>query len=356
MGIGSISAHAGYLFIVGLAFFFSISLVGWRRVFDPRRIAFIYYAFMFVTYWFRPLLEYIIFRDASLLVHINEYYEPVNFGDMTVILFGLIVAATLIVFALAYRTKSPKRLEQLHVSQDYPAKHLVHYAYWGLIALGYFGFLLAFKGGGAMVKTAAGAGMVGTTGYFFLINYMVAGGCILRFAVTGKLVSSFVIGLPWLLVHVLNGFNRYIMISFILGTGIIWLSRRPTIPIRKLIVMACFLPVILVAFNIMNVSRKAFRDVDELKITFEKVLETPLNSYFRGFAGYEGGLITLDRLNHELDQPNFGTHLIYKTIIWPIPRMVWGGKPYPAEFSWRFITSLGSDRTLDYNYAEAKKC
>ena len=31
--------------------------------------------------------------------------------------------------------------------------------------------------------------------------------------------------------------------------------------------------------------------------------------------------------------------------------MAWSGKPYPAEFSWRFITSLGSDRTLDYNYA-----
>ena len=57
MGIGGISAHAGYL-LVGL-FFISIALVGWRRVCDPRRIACIY----FVTYWFRPLLEYIIFRD-----------------------------------------------------------------------------------------------------------------------------------------------------------------------------------------------------------------------------------------------------------------------------------------------------
>lgn len=351
MGIGSISAHAGYLFIVGLAFFFSISLVGWRRVFDPRRIACIYYAFMFVTYWLRPLLEYIIFRDASLLAHINDHYEPVTFGDITVISFGLIVAVTLIVFALAYRAKSPKRLEQLHVSQHYPAKHLVRYAYWGLIALGYVGFLIAMKGGGAMVKTSAGAGMVGTTGYFFLINYMVAAGCILRFAVTGKLITSVAIGLPWLAVHVLNGYNRYIMITFIIGIGIIWLSRRPTIPVRKLIALVCLVPVILMAFNIMHVSRRAFRDADQLKEAFNTILRTSPNTYFRGFAGHEGGLITLDRLNQGLDHSAYGTHLIYKTVIWPIPRMAWSGKPYPAEFSWRFITSLGSDRTLDYNYA-----
>jgi len=351
MGIGSIGAHVAYLVIVFFGFVGSYFIVGPQRILDPRRIGCIYYAFMFVTYFFRPFLEYVLLRDASLLAHINDHYEPVTFGDLTVVAFGVIVAITLIVFAMAYRVKSPKRLERLHVSHSYPQKQLVRYGYWGLIGLGYFGFIVAMKGGGAMVKTAGGAGMVGTTGYFFLINYMVAAGCILRFAVTGKLITSTLIGLPWLAVHVLNGYNRYIMVTYIVGVGIIWLSRRPTIPVRKLITLVCCLPVILIVFNIMNVSRRAFRDADQLKLAIEKVMTTTPNTYFRGFAGYEGGLITLDRHNLGLDYPNYGTHLIYKTVVWPIPRMIWTSKPYPPEFSWKYILSLGQNSTLDYSYA-----
>lgn len=352
MEIGSIGAHFAYLAIVLFAFVGSYFILGPQRILDPRRIGCIYYAFMFVTYWIRPLLEYIFFRDASLLAHINDHYEPVTFGDMTVIAFGGVVSVTLLVFACAYRSKSPRRLERLHVSKHYPQKQMVRFGYWLLIGLGYFGFLIAMKGGGTMVKTAAGAGMVGTTGYFFLINYMVAAGCILRFAVTGKLITSAAIGLPWLTVHVLNGYNRYIMITYIVGIGIIWLSRRATIPLRKLIALACLLPVILMAFNVMHVSRRAFSDAAELKIAIEMLssLTTP-NHYFRGFAGHEGGLITLDRHNLGLDRPNYGTHLIYKTVVWPIPRMIWKSKPYPPEFSWKYILSFGQNGTLDYNYA-----
>jgi hypothetical protein len=351
MEIGSVGAHIVYLVIVLIGFGVSFGIVEPKRILDPRRIGCIYYAFMFATYFFRPLLEYVLFRDDSLLVHIDSYYEPVTFGDSTVVIFGVIVAISLITFALAYRFQSPKSLNSLKIAHSYPQKQLVRYGYWGLIVFGYIGFLVASKGGGAMVRTDTGTGMVGTTGYLFLINYMIAAGCILRYSVTGQFILSALIGIPWLLVHLYNGFNRYIIITFIIGLGVLWLSRQGRGLTRKFLPLFCIFPVILFVFNILHVNRKAFSDSKDLAYAVERVLETPFNTYFRGFAGHEGGLITLDRHNKSLDKPNYGTHLVYKTVIWPIPRMLWSGKPYPPEFSWKYIFTLGQDRTLDYDYA-----
>ena len=195
MEIGSVSAHFAYLAIVSVGFIVSFGIVGRKRVLDLKRIGCIYYIFMFVTYFFRPLLDYILFRDDSFLVHINNNYEPINFSDSTVVVFGIIVAVTLIVFSLGYRSKSPENLGRLEIARYYPGKQLVRYGYWGLILIGYISFLVASKGGGRMVKTDTGTDIVGTTGYLFLINYMVAAGCILRYAITRQFILSVLIGI-----------------------------------------------------------------------------------------------------------------------------------------------------------------
>lgn len=352
MDYGSNFAYWAYLGIASLGFLASIGILGFKRIFDFRRIASIYLIFMFITYFVRPLLEHGIFQDPTFFQHIDEHYEPVMFSDATLIFFGIFVAITLVVFSITYRIHSPKTLDGICVTSSYPAKKLVQLAYWTIIGIGYFGFLLGGMFRGEMIGTAQGTGFVGTSGYIFLLNYLVVAGVSLRYMVTSKFISCAIISAPWALVHLANGYNRFIVITLLMGFFGVWLIRGGKVKFRHVMVTLVAAPLLLFVFNILSTNRKAFTDMRMLESAIESVLEEPVYNSLHGFAGFEGSLITLDRMQKELDYPYYGTNLIYRTVIWPIPRALWWGKPYPPEFHWNYILSLGEDRTLTHGYTK----
>ena len=352
MDYGSNFAYWIYLAITSIGFLAFVFIVGISRVLDLRRLASIYFVFMFVTYFLRPFLEHAIFSDPTFFAHIDEHYEPVMFSDSMLIFFGVFVSITLITFALFYRIFSPPSLNGVGIAKSYPAKNLVEVAAWAMIGVGYFGFLLGSLFKGEMTGTAVGTGFTGTSGYIFLLNYLVVAGVVLRYMVTSKFYNCALISLPWTLVHLSNGYNRFIVITLLIGFFGAWLIRGGKVQLRYVIVVALFSPVLLFFFNVLSANRKALTDLSLLDSAIERVLEEPIYNSFHGFAGFEGGLITLDRIEKGLDRPFYGTNLIYRTVIWPFPRAIWTGKPYPPEFHWAFILSLGQDRTLTPGYTK----
>jgi|GEM_PF-4599505 len=339
-----------YLLILGVGFLVSYLILGPRVCFDIRRIPFIYFAFMFVTFWLRPAIVYGIYQDEEFLMHLHQYYEFVAFDKMDLVFLSLFLSINLVVFSCSFRSSTSKIVGQIRSATSYPNRGLVRIGYWLLISLGYFGFLVSSSVGGQMISTEGGTGIVGTTGYVFLLNYMVVSGVLLRFIVSGQLLSSLFLSFPWAVVHLMNGFNRYIVITLFIGFFLLWTIRGGHLKWYVYCTAGLAAPIIVYGFALLSANRGAFTSSERLEVAQSVVAELPWHNSLRDFAGFEGSLITIDRTLKGYDVPVFGTNLIYKILVWPIPRIFWTAKPYPTEFTWDYILSFGEDREYSYHF------
>ena len=349
MNFGSIADYWIYCALVAIGLVVAILIVG-RRIFDPRRIAFIFLAVSAVTYLVRPIAQFAIAQNFSKLAQFHERYEPIILQEQTIPLLGVLTAFYLVLFSVGYRLSAPSGIRFSGNKLSPQSRQRILHFSWVLICVGYFSLFYG-RGGVELVKTEVGAGMVGTSGYFTMLSWWVGVGVLLRIALTRKYFASAFLAFPWLASYLLSGFSRYTLIILFLAVFLLISFYRAT-PNRKMYAaMGLLALAILIPFTMMSMNRKVFTSGESLASGLERLQQVEWYGFLNGFSGFEGSMMTLDRMNRGLDEPRLGTSLIYETTVMAIPRRIWSGKPFPPEFHWNYILSLGKDKSLSSSYA-----
>lgn len=330
------------------------AIIGPNYIFNLRHYATVFLGLMYVTFVLRPVLAFTIGEGLTL-------YEMRLPGISLLVTkdtvpMALLFSASLIFFAFGYRQYSRSVFSSSLDQKFHDSKTnvlLVRYALF-LILVGYFSFLFSERGFSSpstaeYVRTSGGTGYSNTTGYIESANYLVVSGVLLYYAVQRRLFWSLVLVMPWLYSQIYFGWARFMFLTFALGLFSIWLIR---VTRNQRVRRQTILIVILVLSGvILLISMRANRDFLQKGSTpleaARKTSQLPVDQLIGDFSGFEGSWYMFRALNYR--EPRYGASLIYQFIVKPIPRIIWSGKPYPADFTWGTIFgySTRSTRTAE---------
>lgn len=322
------------------------------RGFQLLRVANVFFIIYFFTYFFRVLLEYGFSSSETLLQYLQRNYEPTFPENSTVVYFGIQICISIIAFTVGYLRLSPRRMPSWVLFERLGRG--AHMALGALYLIGIFAIFSSNKFGG-MVKTELGAGMVGTTGYMFLMSLFVPTVSLVAYTqLKGPFkLLAFVLFLPFGVALLSSGHARFLGVIWAIAITFLWIrGNRDALKKRYVVTLAVCFIFGLVGFNMLSYDRQSFTSIDRATNSFTQSASIDRSKYFfRGFAGFEGGILTLQKIQDDTDSFRWGTEFLYKTLVMPVPRMLWNSKPYPVEFTWSYILSFGSNTEIDYQYA-----
>ena len=335
------------ILLIGIVTF--ILVIGWRSVFNPIGPVLIYLIIFTVTYWLKPIADYLWvyvgrYDDVPLLFH--QHLEKISVA----------VFLALFSFSIGYRVSKslyssspPSATSELSTPSD-PQKlnklqllllvTILSFGYWSLFNYSVFPGISDHYSGFSIVPTRAGGIFVENTGYLVKGHLFIATGCILCYAWTRNYWLTLLVGGPWILGKLYQGWGRNSLMIFFLAFFVLTLIQaRQTrgIPMARqrnwfhLTISVVLVLGFLIIFPVIRYQRDFFQAHGPSPSRIISGIQEAYALRHRGtltedLAGFNDSLYFLAQVPKTINY-QYGIEYLYKYLIAPIPRMLWREKP-----------------------------